>query len=61
MKKLSDTLVVLRNELVRVETVESEFKAATDETASQLEELKKEQQGASSIIGFFFRCVKLSV
>ncbi|BBN00427.1 hypothetical protein Mp_1g29090 [Marchantia polymorpha subsp. ruderalis] len=44
LKKLSDTLVVLRNELVRVETVESEFKAATDETASQLEELKKEQQ-----------------
>ncbi|KAL2653551.1 hypothetical protein R1flu_021679 [Riccia fluitans] len=44
LRKLSDTLNSLRNELVRAETSESELKAGTDEIAAHLEELKREQQ-----------------
>ncbi|KAL3685453.1 hypothetical protein R1sor_003475 [Riccia sorocarpa] len=44
LRKLSETLNSLRNELVRAETSEAELKAATDETAAQLEELKRAQQ-----------------
>ncbi|KAI5069842.1 hypothetical protein GOP47_0016143 [Adiantum capillus-veneris] len=53
LRKINSTLDALREELVRVQSQESEAKAAMDAATQQLEEMKKEAEGIKAKVDEF--------